>query len=731
MAAGAVRDEFGGGNEANRWLRDRDFEVVPLHLADDFDQLEIESIRRSVEQLCPNPDVRRRCLDLLADSILKVHEIAPSGWAMTSLRLTVYRGYAFVLGDNVLWLVLDRDVLDEEVRARIESAGGGEPWHFGSMPFAYGAPVPLKQFDDFLPLVRDAYDSHLERAARMVLTRTGYYRGHKPAVIEYLRQELDRDIPQPAYVGNPPVQPTPKPALDDSLEPDGPVGDIDLKAVESVRRTAEQVIPDPVVRIKRLELMANSIELAHTTAPLSWSTRQVKGESFLLYVANLVAFQLHPHRLYIVLDKDALDEEQRALLDDAGIEDGYSFESVPFSYGISIPTERIDELFPQVRNSHESFIERAARMVRTRSHYHQIHQPEVIQYLREELGRDLPQPAYSTGQVPNGVAPEPSPDPTSTGLLIVEYQEPPFSTITSAIAAQGMRLDPRTLRRYHLALKTRGFVVLSGLSGTGKTWLAEAYARSVRARHAVVAVAPNWTTNEDLLGYHNPLTGVYHHTTFSKLVGKAAQAYLAAQEAGVEPQPYHLVLDEMNLARVEYYFAQFLSAMEVRARHGSATMALGGGEQLLLPPNLYVIGTVNVDETTHGFADKVYDRAQLIELGVRKEDLAAHVAGKTYAEDIMEVWEAVRHVGPFAFRILDEIHAYVSTAEAMDAHWSDALDEQILQKVLPKLKGADPRVGAALAEVVRVCTDRFPLSYSKASRMLADFNSYGFASYFG
>jgi hypothetical protein len=294
-----------------------------------------------------------------------------------------------------------------------------------------------------------------------------------------------------------------------------------------------------------------------------------------------------------------------------------------------------------------------------------------------------------------------------------------------------MRLDPRTLRRYHLALKTRGFVVLSGLSGTGKTWLAEAYARAVGARHALVAVAPNWTTNEDLLGYHNPLTGVYHHTTFSTFVGEAAEEYQRAADAELQPCPYHLVLDEMNLARVEYYFAQFLSAMEVRARHGSATMTLGGGEQLLLPPNLYVIGTVNVDETTHGFADKVYDRAQLIELGVSRADLEAHVASKVYADDILKVWDAVQQTGPFAFRILDEIDAYVSASEAMDTDWSHALDEQILQKVLPKLKGADPHVGVALTELVRVCTDRFPLSYTKASRMLADFNGHGFASYFG
>ncbi len=152
---------------------------------------------------------------------------------------------------------------------------------------------------------------------------------------------------------------------------------------------------------------------------------------------------------------------------------------------------------------------------------------------------------------------------------------------------------------------------------------------------------------------------------------------------------------------------------------------------LQLPPNLVVIGTVNVDETTHGFADKVHDRAQLIELNARREDLVAHLADTPYQTDVIEVWDAVRHVGPFAFRVLDEIRAYVDAAVAMGTPWEEALDEQLLQKVLPKLKGADPRVGDALSRVVAATEDRFPLCHAKAAAMLEGFRSHGFASYFG
>lgn len=192
---------------------------------------------------------------------------------------------------------------------------------------------------------------------------------------------------------------------------------------------------------------------------------------------------------------------------------------------------------------------------------------------------------------------------------VSSYEPPVFSATLASVQAMGLKISERTLRRYHLSLMTRGFVILAGVSGTGKTWLAEAYAQSVGAKHAIVSVAPNWTTNEDLIGYFNPITEVYHDTSFSRFMREAATAFDLATDQGRTPQPFHLVLDEMSLARVEHYFASFLSAMEVRARHGTAAMDIGVGEHLELPPNLFIVGTVNIDETTHGFADKVWDRS--------------------------------------------------------------------------------------------------------------------------
>jgi hypothetical protein len=316
------------------------------------------------------------------------------------------------------------------------------------------------------------------------------------------------------------------------------------------------------------------------------------------------------------------------------------------------------------------------------------------------------------------------------GEQVPAYQEPPFEEIVRAILGEGMTLAERTIRRYHLSLKTRGFVVLSGVSGTGKTWLAQAYADSVKAKALIVPVAPNWNTNEDMLGYLSPLDGAYHDTPFSQFLRDASTEWQAAEREDRDPWPYHLILDEMNLARVEYYFAKFLSAMEIRARAGSALIELAPGDVVTLGQNLSFIGTVNIDETTHMFADKVFDRAQLVELNLSEDDLAKHLEGSPFRNDILAIWQIVRDVAPFAYRISDEIRSYVSQADALGVPWQEAFDEQLFQKVLPKLKGGDLRVEAALQRLLELTDQTYPLTHGKAQSMLDGFSQHGFSSYF-
>ena len=321
---------------------------------------------------------------------------------------------------------------------------------------------------------------------------------------------------------------------------------------------------------------------------------------------------------------------------------------------------------------------------------------------------------------------------TSTGnSLRQSYEPPPFEKIYESVRGNGMVIDRRTLRRYHVSLRTRGFVILSGVSGTGKTWLTKLYAEAVKAKRHLEPVAPNWTTNEDLLGYYNPVDDEYHHTAVSRFLMRAEEAYQRSTDSGRRPPPYHLVLDEMNLARVEYYFAKFLSKMEERKREGSATLELGEGRDVLLPPNLSFIGTVNIDETTHAFADKVYDRAQLIEMEAPRGRLENHLGDKPYRDMLLDVWDAISEVSPFAFRVVDEIAEYVEEAQNHGSGWQEACDEQLLQKVLPKVKGTEPAVGEALKQFLEVApAEDYPLSHAKANRMLENFRTHGFTSYF-
>lgn len=139
----------------------------------------------------------------------------------------------------------------------------------------------------------------------------------------------------------------------------------------------------------------------------------------------------------------------------------------------------------------------------------------------------------------------------------------------------------------------------------------------------VTAVRPDWTDNRGLLGYYNPLLSDYAPTPFLHLVLRAQAEALTAASEGRLARPFFVILDEMNLARVEHYFSDFLSALESeQALHLHADAQVAQGEtgsgtaiprELPIPDNLFFTGTVNVDETTYMFSPKVLDRAFTIE----------------------------------------------------------------------------------------------------------------------
>lgn len=374
---------------------------------------------------------------------------------------------------------------------------------------------------------------------------------------------------------------------------------------------------------------------------------------------------------------------------------------------------------------------------------------------------------------------------------------PHVQTVWDYCVERGFYFDPDLLARYIAALLAKPFVICSGVSGTGKSKMvelvAEFYTRtsagpapgSIAAapagdhfafvpatstpdpsRFALVPVRPDWIDNQSILGFVNPITREYESTQALDLILRADKAAKSAP-AGTESPRYFMLLDEMNLARVEHYFSDWLACTESRRRqpNGSITqqpvplhrvpgvktkLSQPDGTSvevevpptLAIPTNLVVTGTVNVDETTFGFSPKVLDRAMVIEFDtVSLDDLRRlptanampayrfpevlppfRIAAAEEYQSLPEVThrhlvavnallaEARLH---FGYRSAAEIalfitiyHEFLPQADAnADPDRLKALDVAILQKVLPRLQGNRAKTERPLARLVAFLRD--------------------------
>ena len=194
-----------------------------------------------------------------------------------------------------------------------------------------------------------------------------------------------------------------------------------------------------------------------------------------------------------------------------------------------------------------------------------------------------------------------------------------------------------TLVSFLMALSTNQIITLFGLPGTGKTTFVSVIAKALGAKCTVISVQNNWTDSSDLLGYFNPVHESYSSTRFIEALLEATNDF---REKGKESRLHIICLDEMNLARVEYYFATFLSLLQLSEtertigvlpeyieRQIPTTITedisdnlkyLGRYRRFTLPPNVRFVGTINSDDTTNSLSPKVIDRSFFIEL--RRED---------------------------------------------------------------------------------------------------------------
>ena len=187
-----------------------------------------------------------------------------------------------------------------------------------------------------------------------------------------------------------------------------------------------------------------------------------------------------------------------------------------------------------------------------------------------------------------------------------------IDVIKKYIVSKGFSYDNNLIENFYLSIKSKPFVILAGTSGTGKTKLVKLFAEAIGADYKLVSVRPDWSDSSDLFGHFN---------LKNEFVPGVIIDYVKCAEKNWD-HPYFLCLDEMNLARVEYYLSDFLSVIETRYRDGNRIVtdeiildkaAEKKYGKLILPDNLYVIGTVNMDETTFPFSKKVLDRANTIE----------------------------------------------------------------------------------------------------------------------
>jgi hypothetical protein len=327
---------------------------------------------------------------------------------------------------------------------------------------------------------------------------------------------------------------------------------------------------------------------------------------------------------------------------------------------------------------------------------------------------------------------------------------------------RGYVFDETDLVNFHVAVKTGFWTVLAGPSGTGKTSLPRLYAEALGCldEYLTVPVRPDWLDDRDVIGAFNALAGRFEPAPTGLVDRLVAAAEDAARTRG---GLYVVCLDEMNLARVEHYFAQFLSvAEEPPARRRLRLFSRGverPGEpyalhrELLIGSNVRFVGTVNVDETTHFFSPKVLDRtpvlvfeppsidressakakaAALSTTPVHAAEYAAWIRGPEDADPAVRAFlvaidKPLRGIrSGIGFRVRDRVLAY--TASAKDLLPPDrALDLALAQGIVPRMRAQEPGFSDAAEALSDLLPEqRFPRSSRLLTRLREAGGNYDF-----
>lgn len=414
--------------------------------------------------------------------------------------------------------------------------------------------------------------------------------------------------------------------------------------------------------------------------------------------------------------------------------------------------------------------------------------------LPEELQHWLPSLDELAEEVDEPVEEDLLDEQSQERRLPVEVTETPardwLPRVKAYMASQGFHYSLAEVANFYLCMRTKPLAMLAGISGTGKTQLVRQFAKAIGygdSDHCVlIAVRPDWADSSDLIGYAN-IQGKFETKPLLDVMARAIEH---------PDELYFVILDEMNLARVEHYFSEFLSFIETRERDNDdviVTEALvsradvNGGRPVYLPQNLMVVGTVNMDETTHPFSRKVLDRANAIEMndidlawvtperdvstvsGVYADALRAPFLNSNDLTDshkqaladsmglLIRINGILEPAGlHFGYRVRDEVAFYLTLhreerLESLEGFDADAaMDFQLMQKVLPRIQGSSLSVLKVLIQLLSLLaekpldedaeyhsiakevdphTTRYPRSVKKLLFMLQRFHDDGFTSF--
>jgi len=322
-----------------------------------------------------------------------------------------------------------------------------------------------------------------------------------------------------------------------------------------------------------------------------------------------------------------------------------------------------------------------------------------------------------------------------------------LAAVEAGLKGQGLLFSQRTLYAFHTSLKsTLGspLVTLAGVSGTGKSELPRQYAKLMGINFLGIAVQPRWDSPQDLFGFFDYLEGRFRPTELTRALlqmdpigtstGRGWTKSVDFENARLPNQVLMVLLDEMNLARVEYYFSEFLSKLETRrnvskddeATRRQAEIVLDVGNRgtqrellrLFVDKNVLFVGTMNEDESTQSLSDKVIDRSNILRFGTPKSlstpkgnpsdaepgrlsadtwsrwcrNYQQQLSGAEREQSLSRIQTlsgALKSIGrPFAYRVAQAMLEYIANYPHPD-RYNQAFADQIEQRILPKLNGLD------------------------------------------